>query len=230
MTIAPETVKATATRIAEHTNKHHLTAIELILHGGEPLLAGRESIREIVNVVRATVPARVDVRLQTNGVLLNLDYLRLFDELDIGVAVSLDGDERMHDRGRRAANGKGSYRAVAEALDRLTSPRFAHLFRGLLCLVDPRDDGLAAYEALLRFDPPAIDFLLPHGNWSDRPPGRVPDPGVTPYADWLVPVFDRWYRSPPDGANVRLFSEIMQALLGGDSHSEQVVCPPPPWW
>ena len=34
----------------------------------------------------------------------------------------------------------------------------------------------------------------------------------TPYADWLIAVFDHWYPSP--GTPIRLFEEIMQLLLG----------------
>ena len=54
-----------------------------------------------------------------------------------------------------------------------------------------------------------------------RPPaGRVPDATVTPYADWLIAVFNQWYPSPR--THVRLFEEIMHLLLGGASDSEVV--------
>ncbi|WP_031166523.1 FxsB family cyclophane-forming radical SAM/SPASM peptide maturase [Streptosporangium roseum] len=220
----PEIVSAVAGRIAEHVRAHALPSIEVILHGGEPLLAGRQPIREAVSSIRSAVGpgTRVDVSLQTNATLLDTAYLRLFDELDVRIGVSLDGDAQMHDRNRRRRNGEGSHAAVAAALDRLSSPSFRHLFAGLLCAVDLRNDPIATYEALVGFEPPAVDFLLPHGNWSAPPPGLVPGSDATPYADWLITVFDRWYGSPRQPTRIRLFGEIMHLLLGGSSSNEQV--------
>jgi uncharacterized protein len=96
------------------------------------------------------------------------------------------------------------------------------LFNGLLCTIDPRNDPIATYEALLQFRPPSIDFLLLHGNWSSPPPGRITDSKETPYGDWLVRVFDRWYGAPLHETRVRLFYEIIRLLLGGKSTTELV--------
>ncbi|MFC3985358.1 FxsB family cyclophane-forming radical SAM/SPASM peptide maturase [Streptosporangium jomthongense] len=222
--MSAEILAATAARIGEHVRAHDLDTVELVLHGGEPLLAGTEPIREIVTRVRSeTAPGtRLKVSLQSNATLLDLRYLRLFDELGVRVGVSLDGDEAMHDRSRRRVNGQGSHAAVMTALGLLTSPDFRHLFGGLLCTVDLRNDPVGAYEALAAFDPPAVDFLLPHGNWSAPPPGREAGACGTPYADWLIRVFDHWYGTPRRRTDVRLFGEIIHLLLGGSSASEQV--------
>jgi uncharacterized protein len=220
--ISRETVAITAERIAEHVREHSLKAVQLTLHGGEPLLAGAELIEHIVTTVRAAVNAKVGVVLQTNGVLLDAAYLKVFDAHNIHVSVSLDGDADAHDRYRRRANGEGSHASVVRSLELLTSDPFRHLFNGLLCAIDPRNDPIATYEALLRFRPPSIDFLLIHGNWSSPPPGRMPDSKETPYGDWLVRVFDHWYSAPRQEVEVRLFFEIIKLLLGGKSSTELV--------
>jgi uncharacterized protein len=67
-----------------------------------------------------------------------------------------------------------------------------------------------------------VDFLLPHGNWSAPPPRRAADDPGTPYADWLIEVFDRWYGAPKQEVAVRLFQEIINLVLGGRSRTEQV--------
>lgn len=216
-------VDQVAGRIGEHARAHGLTAIEVVLHGGEPLLAGPELIAYTVRAVRdaAGPEVRVGASIQTNGVRLSR-HLDLLDELDVRVGVSLDGDAAAQDRHRRFANGRGSHAVVAAAVEELASPRYRHLFGGLLCTVDVRTPPLPVYEALLAFGPPTIDFLLPHGNWSAPPPRRVPGSRLTPYADWLIAVFDRWYRTPGQETDVRLFSEIIQLLLGGTSATESV--------
>jgi uncharacterized protein len=219
-----ETVDHICRRIAEHAEAHSLESVHLILHGGEPLLAGPEFIRYFVTTARSALQSRVRaaVSIQTNGVLLDADYLKLFDELGVHVGVSLDGDADAHNRHRRRANGEGSHAAVVRGLERLTSAPFKHLFNGLLCTIDPRNAPVSTYEALLRFGPPSIDFLLPHGNWSAPPPARVINSSETPYGDWLAAVFDRWYQAPRQETKVRLFVEIMNLLMGRPSTTEGI--------
>lgn len=218
--MSAETAELTARRIGEHARSHDLDHVTLILHGGEPLLAGRDLITRLIAATRRAAGSgtTVEASIQTNAVGLNDSYLRLFDELGVRVGVSVDGDATAHDRHRRFASGRGSYAAVAAALGRLQ--RLPHLYSGLLCTIDLRNDPVRTYEALAGFNPPRIDFLLPHGTWAQPPPGRVPDPSLTPYADWLTAVFDHWYSRPR--TRIRLFEEIMHLLLGGASNSEMV--------
>ncbi len=217
-----EIARRAATRIGEHVRSHQIPSVALILHGGEPLLAGRELITELVCATHAAVgqDVRVDISVQTNGVGLNDSYLRLFNDLDIHVGVSLDGGQEAHDRHRRFVGGRGSYAAVAGGLDRLTEAPFRHLFSGLLCTIDLRNDPVATYKALAEFDPPRIDFLLPHGTWASPPPGRMHGVADTPYADWLIEVFDHWYFAP--SIEIRIFEDIMQLLLGADASNEML--------
>jgi uncharacterized protein len=218
--MSPEIAELTAQRIGEHARAHNLPSVTLILHGGEPLLAGRDLLSQLVTATRryAGPSTTVNATVQTNGVGLSDTYLRLFDELGVKVGVSLDGDAAGHDRHRRFASGRGSFTAVAAALRRLQ--QFRHLYSGLLCAVDLRNDPVRTYRALVDFNPPAIDFLLPHGTWAQPPPERTTDPASTPYADWLIEVFQHWYPKPQ--TRVRLFEEIMHLLLGGASDSEIV--------
>ncbi|MFI0357172.1 FxsB family cyclophane-forming radical SAM/SPASM peptide maturase [Actinomadura sp. 9N407] len=215
-------VDLVARRIAEHAQSNLLSGVDVVLHGGEPLLAGVEHLRYVVTTLRAAMPdVQVDLSVQTNGVLLDSFFLDLFDELDIVVGVSMDGDEEGHDLHRRRANGGGSYQAVRAGVEALTRPRYKRLFGGLLSTVELRNDPVRTYEALLEFDPPAVDFLLPHGNWDTPPPGRPAD-ASTPYGDWLIAVFDRWYGAEVRETRIRMFNEIIRLLLGRRSYGEAV--------
>jgi len=218
--------RRTAMRIGEHARAHQTPSVALILHGGEPLLAGRELITELVCATRAAVGpgVQLDARIQTNGTGIDDSYLRLFNDLDVHVGVSLDGGPEAHDRHRRFPSGRGSYAAVAAGLDRLMAAPYRHLFSGLLCTIDLRNDPVATYKALAEFGPPKIDFLLPHGTWAAPPPGRMPGSPDTPYADWLIEVFDHWYFAPSTG--IRLFEDIMKLLLGVDVSNETLALSP----
>ncbi|MFI6392484.1 FxsB family cyclophane-forming radical SAM/SPASM peptide maturase [Nonomuraea sp. NPDC050540] len=222
--MAQSTMDSVATRIAEHARTNHLPRVEVILHGGEPLLAGADHIRYAVNAVRSAVDpdVSVNVQVQTNGVLVNSVFLELFDELDVFVAVSLDGDREANDRHRRGPAGQSSYDQVHAGLSKLTSAAFRRLFTGLLCTVDLRNDPVGTYEALLAHSPPTVDFLLPHGTWETPPPGRRVDSEDTPYGDWLIAVFDRWHGTRERETRVRLFEEIIRLVRGRPSRSEVV--------
>jgi uncharacterized protein len=221
--MARPTVDHVAVRIAEHARAKLLERVDVTLHGGEPLLAGVDHLRYTIETVRAACAPDIEVRfnIQTNGVLLETPFLELFREYGVQVGVSQDGDEEGHDRHRRWANGQGSFQAVRSGLRRLTSAPYRHLFSGLLSTVDLRNDPVRTYEAMLAFEPPAINFLLPHGNWDAPPPGRPPDRS-TPYGDWLVAAFDRWYGSPEKTTTVGLFEEITMLLFGRPSTGEAV--------
>ncbi|GAA1013071.1 radical SAM protein [Acrocarpospora pleiomorpha] len=215
------TIDHVATRIAEHAEAHNLNSIEILLHGGEPLLAGFDRIRYAVTKLRSVLDGiELTVSVQTNGVLLDAAFLRLFAELNVRVGVSLDGDAEGQDRHRRRASGEGTYTKVRAGLERLTAPEYRHLFGGLLCTIDLANDPATTYEALLEFRPPTIDFLLPHGNWDTPPPGHSGTD--TSYGDWLVAIFDRWYGAPERETRVRLFSEIIRLLCGRPSRSESI--------
>jgi uncharacterized protein len=220
--MAPAVWRAAASRIAEHARRHGLERVSVVLHGGEPLLAGTDRLRRLVADLRAAMPAGCDVTIgmQTNGVALDDETLTVLAAERISVGVSVDGPADSHDRHRKFRNGQGSHEAVDQALRRLGSARFRPVFAGLLCIVDPATDAVATYEELLGYAPPSMDFLLPHANWAtppSRPPGQA-----TPHGDWLVTAFDRWYGAPHRETRIRLFEEVMNLLLGGSSRSEQV--------
>lgn len=52
MTMAPSLLVSTAQRIAEHARTHRLSTVRIILHGGEPLLAGHSYLADAVCSLR----------------------------------------------------------------------------------------------------------------------------------------------------------------------------------
>ncbi|BCB86212.1 hypothetical protein Psuf_035250 [Phytohabitans suffuscus] len=217
----PATVRASALRIAEHATAWRLPRVNVILHGGEPLLLGHEGLRAVLAELRATIAPSTGLRLsmQTNGVLLTPLVCDLLGEFDVRVGVSLDGDREANDRHRRFTNGASSHAHVLRALALLRQPEHRPLYGGLLCTIDVRNDPIAVYEALAAQAPPRIDFLLPHATW-DSPPHR-PGGDSTPYATWLSTIFQRW---TADGrpTRIRLFDSLLSTAGGGRSGSEQI--------
>ncbi|WP_438268571.1 FxsB family cyclophane-forming radical SAM/SPASM peptide maturase [Micromonospora peucetia] len=219
--MAPATVQAVAERIAEHAAAHRLDVVRVVLHGGEPLLAGVARLDATAATLRRVIDpvARLDLRMQSNGVLLTPATCDVLVAHDVKVGISLDGDRAANDRHRRHANGASSHHQVLRALALLRSPAYRTSYAGILCTVDLANDPIRVYDALLAEEPPHVDFLLPHANW-DSPPAR-PDGLATPYADWLLAVHRRWLA---DGRPVpiRLLESLLSTASGRGSHSEAV--------
>ena len=191
--IQKETVTQTAQRLAEYAGAVGLESVSVILHGGEPLLAGPARLREICSDLNTALTdvTTLDLRIPTNGLQLSRRHLDVFAEFGVRVSLSLDGDRLANDRHRLDRRGRSSYDRVLRAVDLLQTPPYRHLFGGLLCTVDVRNDPVAVHDALTALDPPRIDYLLPHSTW-DTPPPRGDSGSPTPYADWLLTIFDRW--------------------------------------
>ncbi|MEV5202349.1 radical SAM/SPASM protein FxsB, inactivated metallohydrolase extension form [Streptomyces sp. NPDC053720] len=220
-TISDDVIFRTAQRLAEHAKAHALPSVSVILHGGEPLLAGPARLRRVCEVLTSAFDgvAELDLRIHTNGLQLSPRYLDLFDEFGVRVGISLDGDRAANDRHRRYADGRSSHPLVLKAVELLRQERYRHLDLGLLCTVDIENDPIAVLDALTELDPPLIDFLLPHATWDDPPPR--PDGSPTAYADWLLAVFDRWQEQGRP-VPVRLFSSVLSTLSGGPSLTESL--------
>lgn len=225
--------RAVAARIAEHVVAHGLRRIRVELHGGEPLLAGPGPVLEYVAAVREAVPSscRVLATVQTNGTLLTESVLERLHAAGIRVGLSLDGGGAGHNARRVDHAGRPSWPAARAAAGRLAAR--PEVYAGILCTIDLANDPVEVFDSLLELRPPGIDFLLPHGNWDAVPPGLAVGatpgrhrPGVSPYGDWLVRVFDAWWDARDGtsgrGTRVRLFHEIAAVLLGAPSAVEAI--------
>ncbi|TLQ47297.1 FxsB family cyclophane-forming radical SAM/SPASM peptide maturase [Streptomyces marianii] len=221
---APRVREQTARRIAEHATAHQPTHISVVLHGGEPMLAGAEVLAETIDGIRAAVPAGCTVHpaIQTNATLLADDRLRLLASRGIRVGVSLDGGLPHHNRERRDHAGRPSWAATAAGL-RLLADHYPGHYAGILAVIDLRTDPAELYESLLSFRPPIIDLLLPLGNWSAPPPGLpAPESDPVPYGTWLRTVFDLWWHADRRGTRIRIFEECIALLLGFPAATESL--------
>ncbi|MFC7385235.1 FxsB family cyclophane-forming radical SAM/SPASM peptide maturase [Sphaerisporangium rhizosphaerae] len=215
--MSDDTLNVAARRIAEHAKRHRLSSVDVVLHGGEPLLVGYERLSRFAGTLTAALAGVCESRLKihTNGVLIDARFCELFTAHGIEVGISLDGDRVANDRHRRYANGRSSYDRVINGIA-LLREHCPTLYSGLLCTIDITNDPITVYEALADLEPPRIDFLLPHATWDQVPPG---DPAA--FGEWLVQIFDRWLE---DGRpmSVRMFESVLRTLGNKSSTTESL--------
>lgn len=218
--IDQDTVRQTAARFATYAREHSLASVTVILHGGEPLLAGPARLRSICAEFSSALAGVTDLELKihTNGMQLSRRHLDVFRQYGVLVSVSLDGDQDANDRHRLDRRYRSSYHRVLRAIDLLRTEEYRHLFGGLLCTVDVANDPVVVHDTLSALSPPRIDYLLPHSTWDTLPP-RGSSGSATPYADWLLAVFDRWTEQGRK-VRVRTFDSVLSTLRGGPSLTE----------
>lgn len=221
--MADDTVRALAEQVAAYARLMELPRVTFLLHGGEPLLAGKARIVAFVEVIRVTFEriapdTELEFSMQTNGILITAEWLELFERIGLTFGVSLDGDQTANDRHRIDHRGYSSFSGVEAALRLIdTHPSGKQTFRGILAVMDVRNDPLVTFRFLAGFHPPRLDFLFPEGT-HDNPPPHISGESSN-YANWLIPIFDEWFKTRSK-VRLRLFENLMDVLLGGRSQTE----------
>lgn len=203
-------------RIAEHAMRWQLTSVGISLHGGEPLLAGADRLRNLMQSIRRGAGEGVAITfgMQTNATLINAEVAEALGSMGLSIGVSLDGPAPSNNRHRLDHQGRSSFEATVRGLHVLREYTGRTCFAGILSVIDLDADPIANFNFIASFSPPQIDFLLPHANWDRPPPGQVTEDD-TPYADWLIPIFDVWFNGRHNEISLRTFEEIIEHLIGG---------------
>ena len=214
--MSSQVVEAMIERVKSHCDRHDIEKFAFVFHGGEPMLAKPRFYEHFVKTANRILRPRIEptFAIQTNGTLVNEAWCETFKRLGIRVSFSLDGPKSVNDRFRVDKKGRGSFDAV------MAGWRLAQregVDPGLLLVVDVEADPLEIYQLIEDMRPSTVDFLLPDATY-DKPPQGYADGQYndTPYADWLLEIFDRWYdeartKKVPD---VRMFLQVIRALLG----------------
>ena len=88
--------------------------VELILHGGEPTLAGTEYIRALMrDIIPKYEDCNITVSMQSNGTLINDDLIDILTEYDLSMGISYNA---LHEEQRYRNNEK---EIVLTNMDRL---------------------------------------------------------------------------------------------------------------
>ncbi|WP_299281777.1 radical SAM protein [uncultured Tateyamaria sp.] len=204
-------IEASVARCMTHAATRGLESFRFVFHGGEPLMAGRETFHTLIASASrwqdqlGVIP---EFSVQTNATLLNDAWCTALADWGVSVGVSLDGPKSVNDRHRITHKNEGSYDKTITGWNRA---KVHGLRPGVLTVIDPSTSADEAYHHLRALGPESVDFLLPDANYM-RPPSYKTD--GTPYADWLLRVFELWNCEPIRPFRVRTFEQIMSTTLG----------------
>lgn len=214
----PETVTAICSALAALV-QHQPTLFSVVLHGGEPLLLGPRRLHELLEQLRAVLPATYPISLQTNGILLSEQLLDCCAMHHVSVAVSLDGPAAVHDRFRLTHAGGGTFAQVMAGIACLKAhPAADFLNAGLLAVIDPTSDPTEVYRFFKSVGAPSVDFLYRDGNHAKLPEGKANWQSLE-YGWWMADLLTA-YAADPDPLPIRVLDDMLKVLLGGTVSKE----------
>ncbi|MFC6351952.1 MULTISPECIES: anaerobic sulfatase maturase [Stenotrophomonas] len=210
--------------------------------GGEPTLMGLDFYRRVVELQQAHARPgqRIENDLQTNGLLLDAEWIAFLKAHRFHVGLSIDGPRELHDTYRRARNDKPTFDYVMRAAALL---REAEIPFAALCVVNRTNARRArdVYRFLVdevgtwrvQFTPAVepVSFMqvapakLPHDQ-APRQHERRARPGIegaivtewsvdpVDYGQFLIAVWDEWMRTDIGRVHVNLFETAVAQAAG----------------
>lgn len=119
----PEVATKAIDWVVEKSGKRH--NIEIDFFGGEPLMA-METVKATVDYARAHEKEwgkHFRFTMTTNGILLDEENTKYFNETMDNCVLSLDGRKSVNDKNRLTVNGKGSYDIIVPKFLKLIKER-----------------------------------------------------------------------------------------------------------
>lgn len=90
--------------------------IQFLWHGGEPLLAGIDFYKKALELQAKHNVHNCSIwnGFQTNGSLLDQQWMKFINDNGFGLSMSFDGLEFIHDKHRKTHEGKGTYKELVK--------------------------------------------------------------------------------------------------------------------
>jgi uncharacterized protein len=117
-------------------------------HAGEPLAAGIDFYDRAFSIINRTNVRRVRINhnIQTNGLLLDQNWIRFLRGHQVQLGLSIDGPQRFHDAYRKTRSGAGTFNRVMRAVHLLHDNGFPFHVISVLTVV-----SLAAADEFFQF-------------------------------------------------------------------------------
>lgn len=216
--IAPETIRVLSASLGQ-LSKDQKSEFTTVLHGGEPLMLGARRLEHLLSALRENLGTDNKICMQTNGMLISDEILRVCDDYKTSISISLDGPKPINDRFRIGHRGESTFDKVIVGISRLRNhPSSDFLFSGLLSVIDPFSNPREIYEFLKGLGAPSLDFLYRDGNHSSYPFGKATFE-TTEYGAWLSELLEV-YLADPTPVRIRFLDDLMRLSLGGKGIKE----------
>lgn len=194
-----------------------ITDLSIGFHGGEPMMQKKKAFAKTCDIFQSVLSPVVQLRftMQTNAMLIDEEWISLFNKYRVCIGISIDGTKEYHDVDRVDHYGRGTYDRVVKKIKFLQQSNY---FKnksdgvGLLCVINPKHSARKIYRHFVddlgaRF----IDFLLPYNTHM-----HPLDDSVESYGEYLSELFDEWTKDDNPKVQIRRFSSLLGLFYGAE--------------
>lgn len=181
---------------------------DVIFHGGEPLLRPIQFYKNIVGFIKDKYPNnKINLKMMTNATLLTEDILDGLQELDIGIGISLDGPERIHNINRK------NWLDTMKAVHLLNSKSVKY---GIIAVVTNKTQSQISAKDLLNFYlDNGMKILAFNACFSNDITPKDVEVNVEDYNRYICEMFDAWLEKDDAEISIREIEDIVRPLLYG---------------
>lgn len=207
--ISNETIQHLVRYLVDAIKMHDIETLQIDFHGGEPLLMKKHRFEEMCNQITKDINSIVDLRLslQTNGILIDDEWIDIFEKYDIYVGVSLDGTAEINDLNRVDHKGMGTYHRVVKGIKKLQERRGS--FFSIISVLTSASNGKDNFDHLVHdLNIKNMHFLAPdltHNCKEKQPLGQS-----------LIDIYDAWLVHNDTTTNIRFIKRAVSRILGSE--------------
>lgn len=187
--------------------------------GGEPTLRGLDFFKEVIELQKEHGKGgqRVTNTIQTNGTLLNKEWVEFFSRHNFLVGLSLDGPRDLHDNYRTYPDGRGSFKEVMGAAELLQEKEVPF---NVLTVLNSRTvkQPKRIINFFVKADFSHIQFIpaIETVNTNKDEVLAPFSPKPQEVGEFLDEAFQKWAREFPPRFSVRYFESLINTNLGKD--------------
>ncbi len=195
----------------------NIASVRISFHGGEPTMQKKAAFDEMCTRLRASLTpvTELELAMQSNGVLLDEEWVELLLKHEVACSISLDGPPECNDSVRPDHRGRGTHMRAVRGLRLLQQATTRGLARpSIICVVNPNFDAGQVYRHFVEeLGISEISYLLPTDTKQtphDR--GHVAAMGA-----FLSTTFAEWARADNPDVRIGIAHDAIARLLGQDS-------------
>ncbi len=172
-------------------NNSFLNGVNFIWHGGEPLLCGINFYEKIINLQKQN-KSEISYKnsIQTNGSLINEEWVNFFQKHNIEISISLDGPREQHNKTRVFKDGTGTFDQVMNGINLL---RKKNMSFGVVLVITKKNKDYVD-EIFNFFSKNKFDFHFVPLTKQGNAVKNYEDLGLASneYADPWIKMYDKW--------------------------------------
>ncbi|MDR2660763.1 MAG: radical SAM protein [Lactobacillaceae bacterium] len=200
-------------KVNNYCELHKLNNFFIVFHGGEPLIVGHEFYEKFISLSNKIIKSvKIHYTLQTNGTLLSEKWCNFFNEFNITVGVSMDGNKLSSVNRVFKNNNMEAYDKILEGYN--TAKQFIQ-YLPILSVINTSANVSEHYQFFKKLKVPHMDCLFPDSTYEKF------DKNAKHLGRWLVNLFDLWYFDKDENKPIiRIFYIIIRLLLGNEAGCE----------